>query len=202
MFFIQVYAGTLVHRRTRKARNAGYVRRKKSDAAGGDVCIHGVGVLEEQPVALPDDDRNAHTLVLGTTRVGKTRLLEIMATQDIRRPGAVVIIDPKGDADLLARVSHEAGQAGKRFICFHLGYPDASARYNGIGEFTRITEVATRISNQLAGEGNSAAFKQFAWRFVNIITKAVVELGATPDYVAIVTHVDQYRSAVCAPPSG
>jgi conjugative coupling factor TraD (TOL family) len=114
-------------------------------------------------------ERVGHTLVLGTTRVGKTRLAEILITQDIRRGDVVIVFDPKGDAGLLRRVYAEAKRAGraKDFYMFHLGFPEVSARYNAIGNFSRITEVATRIANQLPSEGNSAAFKEFAWRFVN-----------------------------------
>ena len=45
---------------------------------------------------------SGHSLVLGTTRVGKTRLAELFVTQDIRRRNAagehevVIVIDPKG----------------------------------------------------------------------------------------------------------
>src|SRR5258708_35544162 len=53
----------------------------------------------------------------------------------------------------------------------------------------RISEVATRIAGQLSGEGNSAAFREFAWRFVNIIARALVELGQRPDYLLIQRHV-------------
>jgi conjugative coupling factor TraD (TOL family) len=49
--------------------------------------------------------------------------------------------------------------------------------------------VATRIAGQLSGEGNSAAFREFAWRFVNIIARALVELGQRPDYLLIQRHV-------------
>jgi hypothetical protein len=96
--------------------------------------------------------------VLGTTRVGKTRLAELLATQDIRRGEVVIVFDPKGDADLLKRLWTEAQRAGRgdRFILFHLA-PEISARYNAIGRFGRISEVASRLTGQL-GEGNSAAF--------------------------------------------
>jgi hypothetical protein len=46
-------------------------------------------------------ERVGHTLVLGTTRVGKTRLAELLITQDIRRGEVVIVFDPKGDASLL-----------------------------------------------------------------------------------------------------
>ncbi len=50
---------------------------------GGSPILHGTGALEECPVALRQTARAGHLLVMGTTRVGKTRLLELLATQDI-----------------------------------------------------------------------------------------------------------------------
>lgn len=152
-------------------------------AVGGKPALHAVEP-DEQDVWMDIGERVGHTLVLGTTRVGKTRLAEILIAQDIRRGDVVIVFDPKGDADLLRRVYAEAKRAGRArdFYMFHLGYPEVSARYNAIGNFSRITEVATRIANQLPSEGNSAAFKEFAWRFVNIIARALVALGRRPDY--------------------
>jgi len=158
---------------------------------GGNPCLHAVG-LSEQAVWMDLDERVGHTLVLGTTRVGKTRLAELLIAQDIRRGDVVIVFDPKGDAGLLKRVYAEAKHSGreKDFAMFHLGYPEASARYNAIGNFSRITEVATRIANQLPREGNSAAFKEFAWRFVNIIARALVALGQRPDYEKVRRYIN------------
>jgi len=75
------------------------------------------------------------------------------------------------------------------FYVFHLGFPEISARYNAVGNFSRITEVAGRISGQLSAEGNSAAFKEFAWRFINIVARALVSLGERPDYNNILRFV-------------
>ena len=157
---------------------------------GGSALLHGIE-LNETDVTLPLGERVGHTLVMGTTRVGKTRLAEIFITQDIRRGEVVIIFDPKGDADLLKRAYAEAKRAGREneFYVFHLGWPDISARYNAVGRFGRISEVASRIAGQLSGEGNSAAFKEFAWRFVNIISRALIELGQRPDYLQISRHV-------------
>lgn len=157
---------------------------------GGLPRLHGVE-LHEVDVTLPLAERVGHTLVLGTTRVGKTRLAELLITQDIRRGEVCIVFDPKGDAELLKRIYVEAKRAGREgeFYVFHLGHPEISARYNAIGRFGRITEVASRIAGQLSGEGNSAAFREFAWRFVNIIARALVELGQRPDYQLIQRHV-------------
>jgi conjugative coupling factor TraD (TOL family) len=157
---------------------------------GGDPALHGVEP-EEGPVTMPLSDRVGHTLVLGTTRVGKTRLAEVLITQDIHRGEIVIVFDPKGDPRLVKRIWTEVKRAGRAhdFYFFHLGYPAISARYNAVGEFARITEVATRIANQLPSEGNSAAFREFAWRFVNIIARALVALGRRPDYQRIREHI-------------
>ncbi|MFP1908165.1 type IV conjugative transfer system coupling protein TraD [Lonsdalea quercina] len=157
---------------------------------GGSPLLHGIE-LHETDVTLPLGERVGHMLVMGTTRVGKTRLAELFITQDIRRGEAVIIFDPKGDADLLRRAYAEAKRAGREdeFYVFHLGWPDISARYNAIGRFGRISEVAGRIAGQLSSEGDSAAFKEFAWRFVNIIARALIELGHRPDYLQISRHV-------------
>ena len=151
----------------------------------GIPAIHAVGLWEgEIPVYERQSERVAHTFVVGTTRVGKTRLAEVLITQDIHNGEVVIVFDPKGDADLLKRTYIEAQKAGRghQFYCFHLGYPEVSARYNPVGSFNRITEPASRVAGQLPGEGNSAAFREFTWRYVNVISKALTALGKPITY--------------------
>ena len=103
---------------------------------GGVTAIHGVELLEREiNIDVPLGERVGHTLVLGTTRVGKTRLAEILITQDIRRGDTVIVFDPKGDAELLQSLYVSAMLAGRLndFYVFHLAYPEVSARYNPIG---------------------------------------------------------------------
>lgn len=158
---------------------------------GGSPIGHGVGSLDEGPVKMRQSSRNGHMLVMGTTRVGKTRMLEMFATQDIHSGHVTIVIDPKGDAELMLRMYAECARAGRQdqFYIFHLGYPDISARYNGIGNFARITEVATRATNALPSSGNSAAFKEFSWRFTNIVAQAQVALGRVPTYESLLKDV-------------
>ncbi|WP_227160301.1 type IV conjugative transfer system coupling protein TraD [Enterobacter cloacae] len=158
---------------------------------GGHPALHGIEPNEIN-VSMSLQDRVGHMLVLGTTRVGKTRLAELLITQDIRRGNVTIVFDPKGDADLLRRMYAEAHRAGRgsEFYVFHLGWPDISARYNAIGRFSRVSEVATRVAGQLSSEGNSAAFKEFAWRFVNIIARALVAQGRRPDFSLIQRYVN------------
>ncbi|MDA8446367.1 type IV conjugative transfer system coupling protein TraD [Paracidovorax valerianellae] len=158
---------------------------------GGSPILHGVGALQEGPVKMRQSSRSGHMIVMGTTRVGKTRMLEMFATQDIHAGHVTIVIDPKGDAELMLRLYAEAARAGRldQFYLFHLGYPEISARYNGIGNFARITEVATRATNALPSSGNSAAFKEFSWRFTNIVAQAQVALGRVPTYETLLKDV-------------
>jgi conjugative coupling factor TraD (TOL family) len=151
----------------------------------GSPELHGVGLFEkEQNVTLQQAERVAHTFVVGTTRVGKTRLLEVIASQDIRSGEVVIVFDPKGDGDLLARLYTEACRAGRagEFQVFHLGFTEQSVAYNPVGSFSRVTEVASRIAGQLPNEGNAAAFREFAWRYVNVLAKVLDVLGEPINY--------------------
>lgn len=151
---------------------------------GGDPWLHGVEI-DEQPVTLKLAERAGHTLVVGTTGVGKTRHAEFLIAQDIRRgDNVVIVIDPKGDLSLMQRVCREAKRSGREneLTVFHLGYPEVSARYNPLGDFTRLTEVAGRVAAQLPADGQAAAFQNFAWRYVNIIARAMIALGRRPSY--------------------
>jgi len=173
---------------------------------GGTPAIHGVGLLEgEAPVHQALGERVAHTIVIGTTRVGKTRMAEVLINQDIRRGDCVIVIDPKGDAELLRSCYVAAVLAGraKDFHMMHLGFPEHSVRYNPIGDYARITEVATRVARQLPGEGQSSTFREFVWGYINGIAKAMDYLGMRPTYKSLETYginidplVAQYAEAV------
>ena len=115
----------------------------------------------------------------------------MLITQDIRRGDITVVFDPKGDAELMRRIIAECKASGREddLVVFHLGFPDISARYNGIGHFSRVTEVATRTANQLDSGGNSNVFREFFWRFTNIIAQALVALGRRPDYAQLAQHI-------------
>ena len=151
---------------------------------GGFSELHGVEI-DEKDIWMPLSERVGHTVVLGTTRVGKTRLAEILIGQDIRRGDTVIAFDPKGDADLMLSMYIAAHKANRPFYMFHLGYSTESCFYNPIGDYSRITEVATRIANQLPSEGQSSAFRDFVWRFVNVLAKVFEVVNIKPTYKAI-----------------
>lgn len=95
----------------------------KSPYLGGEPCIHGVSDNEKE-IEIDLIERASHLLVLGLPGVGKTRFAELIISQDIRRGDVVIVLDPKGDADLLRRMYIEAKIACREedLLVFHLDF--------------------------------------------------------------------------------
>ena len=183
----------------RSATGRKFLRRIAS--SGGDPILHGVGMNErETDVYTSLANRTGHMLVLGATQVGKTRLAELLVSQDILRGDAVIVLDPKGDTELLRRIYHEVGRAGRRadLRIFHLRHPEESQTYNPIANYHAPTEIASRISEQLPSKGESAAFKSFAWRFINTIAVALDAMARTPDFKLIYEYIEDIEPLVRA----
>ena len=84
----------------------------------GDYTLIGHGVelsniQKEIEITIPDQDRNGHFGCFGTTRTGKTKIIENIIEQDILKGLNVVVIDPKGDVELFSRVVQASAEAGR-----------------------------------------------------------------------------------------
>jgi len=181
--------------------NLDYAKSKDFDV-GGKPCIHGVGDNKDNNIYLNLIERAGHVSVIGTTGVGKTRFAELLISQDIHRGDVVIVLDPKGDKELLNRIKTEAKNAHREsdVMILHLGFPKESCRYNPIGHFTKVTQVATRITNALPSTGESAAFKEFAWKYVNLVTRALVAMEIKLTYQIIqfyITRLDDLLIHYC-----
>ena len=112
---------------------------------GGYPALHAVGRAQERPLVLPFSELVGHVLIGGTTRSGKTRLLEVVVCEAIRAPGTVVVIDPKGDVELLMRAASQARRTGT-------GVPRSSAR-----RFLRCRRPLTRCRCAADDDGAGGA---------------------------------------------
>lgn len=162
---------------------------------GGKPWLHGLGD-EDKTIFIPQSVRNGHIFVLGTTRVGKTRLSSILAAQDILNGEAVIFIDPKGDLELVKDMMMACELAGRieDFQMVHLGFPELSSFYNPLSEFSDPSEVATRIADAIDAEGEGKQFKAFAWKYLNIVICCLHEMGLAINYESIgfyITRLDQ-----------
>ena len=167
----------------------------------GKPYLHGLG-NQDKSISIGQDIRGGHTFVLGTTGVGKTRLASILINQDIRNGDAVIVVDPKGDLDLV-RDMYSACLASNRlddFKIVHLGFPEVSASYNPLKNFDQITEVATRITDAINADGEGQQFADFAWKYVNVVVNALHALGEPITYKEIafyITRLEQLLMRYC-----
>jgi conjugative coupling factor TraD (SXT/TOL subfamily) len=155
---------------------------KEKTKLGGKAHLHGVGAMEEVPVFINNDDRTGHLGVYGQSRVGKSRLIELIIEQDIAAGKCVFLIDPKSDVGLLKRFLLAAERSNRLddVMILHLGFLAESIKYNPVKTFQRVTEVASRIASKLSDGGDSGVFAEFAWRFLYIAASAMEKLGETP----------------------
>jgi hypothetical protein len=74
------------------------------------------------PRWLPIAHSAGHLLIVGTTGAGKTRLLDLLVNQAVRRGAAVVILDPKGKGGrrhwrpCCGRLSRGSSSASPHFV--------------------------------------------------------------------------------------
>ena len=122
----------------------------------------------------------------GTTRV-KTRLAEVLISQDIRRGEVVIVFDPKGDIDLpcVASIPKPGGRDGKGVLHVPSWAPGTVGAITLCRKLLAHHRGGDQIAGQLPSEGSRPHSKEFVWRFVNVMAKALVALGRKPDYEQI-----------------
>lgn len=133
-----------------------------------------------------------HTLIVGSTRVGKTRLFDVLIAQAIFRGEAVIIIDPKGDHGLAqnARAACESNGELDRFVYFHPAHPDRSACIDPLRNWNRKTELASRVAALIPSETGADPFTAFGWKVLNDITNGIIATGNRPNLVQLRRYVE------------
>ena len=163
---------------------------KVAQHAEGAYWIH--GLAPENNLYSELSHLVGHTLIVGTTRVGKTRLLDLLIAQAIFRGETVIIIDPKGDHALArnARAACEASGAGDRFVYFHPAHPDRSACIDPLRNWNRKTELASRVAALIPSETGADPFTAFGWKVLNDITNGMIATGHRPNLVQLRRYVE------------
>ena len=150
------------------------------------------GLAREGDIHVDLDSLVGHTLIVGTTRVGKTRLLDLLIAQAIARGEPVIIIDPKGDhglAENARRVCEALGQAD-RFIYFHPAHPEKSVCIDPLRNWNRKTELASRIAALIPSETGADPFTAFGWKVLNDIVNGLIATGIRPNLVQLRRYIE------------
>ncbi|WP_019023020.1 conjugative transfer system coupling protein TraD [Thioalkalivibrio sp. ALE23] len=161
----------------------------KTNQIGGAYWLQGLKYAQD--VYASEKFLEGHTVIVGTTGSGKTRLYDLILTQLILKDQCVIVIDPKGDHELrenMRRACERLGQP-ERFSMFHPAYPDRSVRFDPLKNWNRGTEIATRITDLMASDG-SDPFRDIAWNALNSGIQGMIEVGEKPSLRSIRAYIE------------
>nr|WP_328585374.1 conjugative transfer system coupling protein TraD [Halomonas massiliensis] len=116
-----------------------------------------------------------------------TRMFDVLISQAVLRGESVIIIDPKGDRELRdnARRACEALGQPDRMVTFHPGFPEDSVRIDPLRNFTRVTEIASRIAALIPSESGADPFTAFGWQALNNIAQGLMIAYERPTLVRL-----------------
>ena len=166
----------------------------------GQPWIHGVGEREDdlwQNTKLA----SGHSLIVGTTGAGKTRMFDLFISQAILKGHPVFIIDPKGDRELMENARRACVALGRAnaFVSFHPAMDRVSTRIDPLANWTRPTEIASRIAALMQSSSGFDPFTSFGWQAINTITQALVICQERPTLRSIRSYLEGGpESLLCA----
>jgi len=143
----------------------------------------GTGVHLDHPqtileLGFPDSFRKGHFWCFGTTRVGKTRIMEHIIEQDIRKGYSVVAIDPKGDIDLFSKITQLAIDTGRHrdLMLITPIFPQYSAILDPLSSYYMPEELVAHITAGVA-VGREPYFFGVAYEVSLVVVQALIMLA-------------------------
>ncbi|MEA3466677.1 MAG: TraM recognition domain-containing protein [Thermodesulfobacteriota bacterium] len=149
----------------------------------------GTGIHLDYPekildLGFPDSYRKGHFWCFGTTRVGKTRIMEHIIEQDIRKGYSVVAIDPKGDIDLFSKIVEIADDTNRLedLMLITPIFPEYSAILDPLSSYYMPEELVAHITAGVA-VGREPYFFDVAYEVSLIVVQALIILAESVDEV-------------------
>jgi hypothetical protein len=148
----------------------GKVRPADSVHIGTVATMEDINLLDIKEFRLSNSVRASHFGCMGTTRMGKTKLLTHMVTQDIHQGNNVFFCDPKGDTDAMSAVVQAAVEAGrlKDLMLITPIYPEHSLMIDPLAYYYLADELVDHVVSGIKSDDEY---------FVNVaseVTTAVV----------------------------
>lgn len=165
--------------------------RAKIKVKKGAPWIHGLET-QDNDINIPIEYLEGHTLVFGTNGSLKTRLLDLVVSQAVMRGEVCYIIDPKGDRDLRHRAQMACEFAGREdnFFVFHPAFTKTSVAIDPLKNWTRPTEIASRIAALIPSETGSDAWTAFGWRAINLVAQGLIEIDERPNLRKLLKYIE------------
>jgi conjugal transfer pilus assembly protein TraD len=107
------------------------------------------------------------------------------------RGDAVIIVDPKNDPDLKRVILGACARSDRAaaFYEFHPAFPERSARFDPMYNWSKPTELASRIQAIMPPD-TGGSFSAFGWQAVNVVVQGLVEHEERPNLVKIRRYIE------------
>ena len=160
------------------------MKKPKKDDKDQELWTHiGTGLHLDHPetileLGIPDSYRKGHFWCFGTTRVGKTRLMEHIIEQDIRKGYSVVAIDPKGDIELFSKITQLAIDTGRHHDLMLITpiFPQYSAILDPLSSYYMPEELVAHITAGVA-IGREPYFFGVAYEVSLVVVQSLILLA-------------------------
>ncbi|MBW1952083.1 MAG: conjugative transfer system coupling protein TraD [Deltaproteobacteria bacterium] len=152
--------------------------------------IHGLS--KEREVEIATKVLEGHTLIVGSTGTGKTRLFDLLISQAVYRGEAVIIIDPKGDHDLQEKTRMACERMGEpdRFKFFHPTFSENGVRIDPMKNFQKGEELASRVAALIPSETDADPFTAFGWMAINSVVGGLTYMDDKPNLIKLRRYVE------------
>ncbi len=136
-------------------------------------------LAENPPVIVPAKQLTEHVRVLASTGAGKTKsVLSNLLVQGIRKGQFVLVIDPKGDDEVIQVAIDELNKQGRLddFYYFDITKPELSRSYNPLLNGTP-NQIAARVLATMPKTGTkNAFFEEKQKEFLRAIMKGIADI--------------------------
>lgn len=133
----------------------------KTRELGGQPWI--INLDEQREFKVAASNWYGHTLITGNVGTGKTTLLRLLSSAAIHRGNSVIAIDPKNDIDWRDSMRAECEAFGIPFYSFHPSNASISVAIDLLANYTRLTELPSRIVSGMTKGGKTDNFSDFAY---------------------------------------
>lgn len=151
------------------------------------------GLQRSTDLQIPIEALEGHTLVVGSTGTGKTRLFDLLISQAIVRNEMIIVIDPKGDPDLRQKMKLACERIGAkdRYVYFHPMLSEDSVRIDPLKNWHASTEVASRLADLIPSETENDPFKNFCWQAMDWIVEGLLYLDRQPNLLQLHRYINE-----------
>lgn len=154
-----------------------------SAAANGSIL--GVNEIDAKPVALTDHDANLHTLAIGTTGSGKTTALSNVMESAITRGLPLIIVDGKGDTELMHQVEQFSRNHNRKFYGFSM--IGKSVQYNPLSS-GGVTSKKDRIIE--LRQWSEDHYRKLAEGYLQTVFQILEKANITTDLVQLAKYME------------